>query len=113
MPSLPKKKDVSWRAKTERKAFESKGKKSYKTDNVKFYNSKEWKTLRNYYISEFPLCKWCEEEDKIVPGDVVDHIKEIKDGGDILNQNNLMTLCHRHHIQKTNWERSKRKRRNE
>ena len=112
MPKLPKSKSVSWKAKTERKVFETKGKKSYKTDNAKFYNSKEWKTLRNYYISEHPLCKWCEEEGKVVSGDVVDHVKEIKDGGARLDQNNLMTLCHRHHIQKTNWERSKRRKRN-
>ena len=45
-------------------------------------------------------------KDKIV----IDHIIEIKDGGDRLNQDNLQTLCLPHHNQKTAWAKAKRKR---
>ena len=112
MPNLPKRKKLSWKAKVDRTPFANKEKnKKYVSKNSKFYNSKEWKALREYFINENPLCKWCEEEGKVNKADVIDHVKEIVDGGDRLNQNNLMSLCHRHHIQKTNWERSKRKKR--
>jgi|TARA_R110000824_G_scaffold238460_1_gene427248 5-methylcytosine-specific restriction endonuclease McrA len=111
MPNLPKRKKLSWKSDNDIKPFETKGtKKNYVSDNHKFYVSKEWKTLRNFYISEFPLCKWCEEEGITNKADIVDHIKEIKDGGSKLDQSNLMSLCHKHHSQKTNWERAKRKR---
>ena len=111
MPKLPKSKPLSWRAKVDKTPFSNKEKnKDYISINHKFYNSKAWKDLRNYYIKSNPLCKWCEEEGITKEADVVDHIKEIRDGGDKLDSNNLMSLCNRHHIQKTNWNRSKRKR---
>tara|TARA_R100000388_G_scaffold38056_1_gene29468 strand:- start:306 stop:656 length:351 start_codon:yes stop_codon:yes gene_type:complete len=113
MPNLPKSKGLKWRAKVNNTPFSNKEKnKEYISKNSKFYNSKEWKSLRNYYIKAYPLCKWCEEEGKVTSADVVDHVKEIIDGGDRLNEANLMSLCHRHHIQKTNWERAKRRKRN-
>jgi 5-methylcytosine-specific restriction endonuclease McrA len=112
MPKLPKSKGLSWKTKAKNPFFVSKNsKKDYTTKNTKFYNSKEWKALRNYHINEYPLCKWCEEEGHTVKADIVDHIIEIVDGGEKLNQDNLMSLCHRHHIQKSNWERNKRKKR--
>ena len=55
-----------------------------------------------------PLCVWCEEEGITKPGDIVDHIKEISDGGDPFDQNNLQTMCHKHHNQKTKWAAKKR-----
>ena len=108
MPRLPKAKSLSWRTKTKTKAYEG-SKKKYETINKKFYDSKEWKDLRQYFITRHPLCKWCEEEGTTNKGDVVDHIKEITDGGESLDFNNLQTLCHKHHNQKTNWERAKRR----
>ena len=77
--------------------------------NAEFYNSSEWRALRKYFFKQNPLCKWCEEEGQIVEGKIVDHIVEINDGGAKLDTNNLMTLCARHHAQKTNFERKKRK----
>ena len=74
-----------------------------------FYKSPEWRRLRDWYIRHNPLCEWCEEEGKTKAADVVDHIKEILDGGELLDEKNLRSMCHKHHNQKTNWERSKRK----
>lgn len=107
MPKLPKSKKVAWQAK--RKPFASNGSKPKYSDNHSFYNSKAWRELRKMFISEHPLCKWCEEEGIVKEADVVDHIQEIKDGGEMLDQKNLMSMCHPHHLQKTNWNRSKRK----
>tara|TARA_R110001632_G_scaffold11193_1_gene40554 strand:- start:169 stop:510 length:342 start_codon:yes stop_codon:yes gene_type:complete len=113
MPKLPKRKKLSWMVNDVKKPFDSiTSKKVYKSENHKFYLSKEWKTLRNFFISEFPLCKWCEEEGITNKADVVDHIEEIKDGGSKLDQSNLMSLCHKHHLQKTNWERARRRKGN-
>lgn len=81
----------------------------HKSINSKFYNSKQWRELRAMYIKEKPLCEWCNEEGVVKGADVVDHIKEIRDGGERLDQENLMSMCHMHHNQKTNWERQKRR----
>lgn len=111
MPKLPKSKKLNWKAPGKSKAYSKGGdKRLYDTINKKFYDSKEWRELRAYYIRRYPLCKWCEEEGLTKPADVVDHIKEISDGGEKLNINNLQGLCHKHHNQKTNWERAKRRR---
>ena len=55
-----------------------------------------------------PICKWCEEEGRVTEGKIVDHIIEIKDGGDTLSFDNLQTLCLPHHNQKTVWAKMKR-----
>jgi 5-methylcytosine-specific restriction protein A len=47
------------------------------------------------------LCLHCEEEGKVVPADVVDHIKPIKQGGAKLSHNNIQSLCHSCHNKKT------------
>ena len=39
----------------------------------------------------------------------MDHVKEIRDGGDKLSFDNLQTLCLRHHNQKTAWSKMKRR----
>ena len=68
-----------------------------------FYNSKEWKAVRKIAIERNPFCVICNR-----PAKVVDHIKEIKDGGAPLALENLQSLCHLHHNQKTAREKEKR-----
>jgi 5-methylcytosine-specific restriction protein A len=46
----------------------------------------------------------------VTPGEVVDHIKELKDGGDPWDVDNLMTLCKSCHAKKTGEEVKKRSR---
>ncbi len=110
MPTLPKP--------IRSKPIQSNNKKTgYKIDkhksiNNKFYNSRQWRELREMFIKQNPLCEWCKEEGSVVAADVVDHIKEIRDGGERLDENNLMSMCHAHHNQKTNWSRQKRNKRN-
>tara|TARA_R110000824_G_scaffold249807_1_gene438677 strand:+ start:58 stop:393 length:336 start_codon:yes stop_codon:yes gene_type:complete len=108
MPKLPKARKVSWKAPS--KPFSKKGKKYKVSENHSFYNSKSWRELRKMFISEFPLCAWCEEEGIVKGADIVDHIHEIKNGGEMLDPSNLMSMCLPHHNQKTIWTRNKRKR---
>lgn len=89
----------------ERKPFES-----IRRDEA-FYQGKVWRKLRNYYIKMNPLCVQCAKEGKYIGGSVVDHIKPInpvnaydmQDGkyGHPTRQDNLQTLCTRHHNQKS------------
>ena len=54
----------------------------------KFYHSSQWKKLRTLQLTKQPLCVIC-----FVPGEVVDHIEEISDGGCVTCMDNLQTLC--------------------
>jgi len=73
----------------------------YKRTGQEFYNSRAWRKLRDWFIRANPLCIHCKDEGVIKAGDVVDHIIEIKNGGEKLNSLNLQTLCHLHHNRKT------------
>lgn len=65
------------------------------------YNSR-WTKVREIFISANPFCVMCNAEgNEHVLGEEVDHIKEIKDGGEMYNFRNLQTLCKRHHRLKT------------
>ena len=61
-----------------------------------------WNKLRTIHIAKEPLCRLCEQ-----PGQEVDHIIPLDQGGERLNENNLQTLCRRCHAIKTH--RDKRK----
>ena len=70
----------------------------------KIYNSKQWKYLRNSYLSEHPLCEDCLQEGIIKPAAEVHHIQPILTAttpGDMealaFNPSNLRSLCVYHH----------------
>jgi 5-methylcytosine-specific restriction protein A len=71
-----------------------------------FYNSIQWRRLRNWYIRQHPLCAACKKDGLIVNAKIVDHVIPVKDGGDKLNETNLQSLCTFHHNQKTAREES-------
>jgi 5-methylcytosine-specific restriction protein A len=68
-----------------------------------FYQSKAWWRVRTIVLRGNPLCAVCNH-----PANVVDHIVESRDGGALLDLNNLQGLCHFHHNQKSAEERKKR-----
>jgi 5-methylcytosine-specific restriction enzyme A len=80
-----------------------------------FYQSKEWRKIRNQYIKDHPLCEECLREDRTTPGKEVDHIKPVNQSnaydtnggyyGEPLDYNNLQTLCTMHHAKKSGRER--------
>ena len=60
------------------------------------YDSK-WRRDRKMYLADNPLCVECLKIGKLVTATVVHHIKEIKNGGEIFDQENLMSLCRECH----------------
>ena len=56
-----------------------------------------------------PLCAECDRHTLVTPGEVVDHVKELKDGGDPWDVDNLQTLCKECHAKKTGEEVKKRR----
>ena len=51
-----------------------------------------------------PLCAECDRHALVTPGEVVDHVKELKDGGDPWDVENLEVLCRSCHAKKTGEE---------
>ncbi|CAM0037728.1 HNH endonuclease [Vibrio phage D164] len=73
-----------------------------------FYWTNTWKKLRASYIDEHPLCESCLRFDILEDAVVVDHIKELADGGSHTDRDNLQSLCDSCHKRKTAAERRKR-----
>jgi len=75
-----------------------------KRDNFakSIYTSQRWRKLRENIMKKYGgLCQECLKRGRIVKADVVDHIVEIKDGGCIWCEDNLIPLCHSCHNKKT------------
>ncbi len=68
----------------------------------RFYQSKEWRTIREFMLSKQPLCIKCHIEGKIEPATEIDHIIPLRRKPELcLDTENLMPLCKSHHSQKT------------
>lgn len=72
-----------------------------------FYNSKEWKRLRQNYLIEHPFCEECRKNGRLTKATVVDHIIPIRMGGSTLDENNLQALCASCHGRKSILEGSR------
>lgn len=75
-------------------------------DSKKIYNSSKWiKEVRPaVLIRDAARCVQCDSKENLV----VDHVEELKDGGDPYDLNNLETLCKKCHSIKTHEEKKKR-----
>lgn len=72
-------------------------------NNKAFYNSSRWRGkngLRNQRLATEPYCRLCGK-----PGEMVDHIDPINNGGDADDLDNTQTLCHICHNKKRQTER--------
>jgi 5-methylcytosine-specific restriction endonuclease McrA len=67
-----------------------------------FYSSRQWRTLRRWFLNGNPLCNICG-----AIATQVDHITPIMNGGEALDQENLQALCARCHSLKTRAENTK------
>lgn len=76
----------------------------------RIYTTPRWIALRSQYVAHQPLCEHCLKDGLIVAGNEVDHIREVIDGGDPWDWDNLQHLCHEHHRIKTGKEAVKRAR---
>ena len=96
MPKLQQSRKRAWiKQRKRQKSF---------SNNQDFYNSRKWRSLRQYFIQMNPLCKTCEEQGLIVGGQCVDHIRPIRLGGAMLSVKNLQTLCNSCHARKSGEE---------
>lgn len=75
--------------------------KGYNGSRDPFYQSKEWRTFRNTYIAQHPLCVLCTADGKTEVARVVDHKTPLKKGGQMWDHSNLQGLCFRHNAIKT------------
>lgn len=67
-----------------------------------FYNSVQWKNVRNNYWHKHPLCEDCLEKGLISPTEIIHHKVElspqnINDSNITLNENNLRAVCRKCH----------------
>ena len=83
---------------------------TYDNTMLPFYQSAEWKKFRETIIAE--RGKRCEdnehEKGKPMSNIVLDHIKELKDGGAPFDRSNVMLRCRSCHVRKTSFERQRR-----
>ncbi len=57
-----------------------------------FYKSYRWQKLRKYKLNINPVCEDCLKESIVKEVRMVDHIKPIKDGGELMAMGNLQSL---------------------
>jgi 5-methylcytosine-specific restriction protein A len=57
----------------------------------------QWQHTRKVYLSLNPLCNECLKQNRLTTATTVHHIKEIRQGGEIHNPDNLMSLCRECH----------------
>lgn len=68
-----------------------------------------WDKLRKRYITQYPLCESCEAKGIYEIATVVHHKVPIQEGGELLDVNNLQSLCNRCHEDIHGKDRFKRK----
>jgi 5-methylcytosine-specific restriction protein A len=66
-----------------------------------FYLSVRWRRFRAWYLENHPLCELCEQEGRLTPTVMVDHVVELSDGGAPLEEENAMSMCWKCHGIKT------------
>ena len=104
MPHLPKSKQRPWVPKRPDRSKGLKPQSRSADEHVQFYNSKRWRSLRNYFIQMNPLCVEHEKLGFVVAGTDVDHITPMRLGGSPTSLSNLQTLCKECHARKSGRE---------
>jgi len=69
--------------------------------NMKFYNSKAWRTTSKAYRRDHPVCENCMHKGRTKAVNHVDHVISIQQGGHKYHIDNLMSLCINCHSSKT------------
>jgi 5-methylcytosine-specific restriction endonuclease McrA len=67
------------------------------TDYSYLYNTKRWKQIRRLQLEQDPLCIMCEEQGKLTPATVCDHIVPHKGDITLFTSGPFQSLCKLHH----------------
>lgn len=59
--------------------------------------STAWDRLSKAHRRRNPLCEMCRQDGLTVIGEDCDHIVPIEMGGDVMDPENIWTICRRHH----------------
>ncbi len=77
----------------------------HSNDYQKLINCDRWRRLRNWYISQHPLCERCLKDGIYTSAQCVHHIQPVEDSRNktemaalAYNPNNLMALCTPCHV---------------
>tara|TARA_R100000654_G_scaffold21267_5_gene42921 strand:+ start:12043 stop:12384 length:342 start_codon:yes stop_codon:yes gene_type:complete len=97
MPYLPSTTNYKWLRKIKKDYNKSYSNPKY----AKLYNTSRWRKMRDNYIMQNPICIICKKNNRIRKADVVDHIIEVADGGNMWELSNLQSLCDPCHRSKT------------
>lgn len=70
---------------------------------------RRWQAFRLYFLRKNPCCLECEKEGQTIPANEVDHIHGHggQEDPQFWNEQNLQSLCKRHHSAKTGRERER------
>jgi len=66
-----------------------------------FYSRRPWRELREYVLSQNPICVMCQSRGLTVLAEEVDHIVPMSKGGEPYDLDNLQPLCKSCHSRKT------------
>lgn len=61
------------------------------------YNSKQWKQVTKNYRRMNPICEKCDEQRRVTPATHTSHIVPVDQGGEPLDEENLIALCRSHY----------------
>lgn len=67
----------------------------------RFYKRQVWLKARRRILAEHPLCAECQRQGRVTLAVDVHHIVDIRNGGALLDADNLECLCHSCHSKKT------------
>ena len=80
------------------------------THHLPLYSTSRWQRTRMAQLKREPLCRMCRSDGVVSAAVLVDHIREISDGGAVHDHANLQSLCCKCHARKTEIERKRRRR---
>jgi 5-methylcytosine-specific restriction protein A len=70
----------------------------------RFYKGRQWLAVRAAHLEKEPLCRMCQESDRLTAATHVDHVIPRSVGGADYDDSNLQSLCMSCHSAKTRLE---------
>ncbi|HHW13486.1 MAG TPA: HNH endonuclease [Firmicutes bacterium] len=58
---------------------------------------RRWEKVRQMKLAHDPLCERCLQAGRVTPATMVHHVRPIRQGGEVLDMANLLSVCRRCH----------------